>query len=85
MAAQRKGRPALTILSAYRRRRCTRAARRLLRNGHLWPPGKIANDIAAQDLVGYMLSHHGTRISLEDAHHCLDRARSQRSRSATEK
>ncbi|MFF9787216.1 hypothetical protein [Streptomyces nigrescens] len=71
----------LTILSAYRHRRSTRAAHRLLRNGHLWPPGKIANDITAQDLVGYMLGRYGTQISLADAQDHLDRARAQSFRS----
>jgi hypothetical protein len=53
----------------------------LLRNGHLWPPGKIASDITAQDLVGYVLGRYGTRLSLVEAQDCLDQARAQRLRS----
>jgi hypothetical protein len=85
MTTQRKGRSALTVLRAYRRRRFTRAAHRLLRNDRLWPPGKIANDITAQDLVGYVFGRYGTRISLADAQDHLDQARAQSFRSAAKK
>jgi hypothetical protein len=75
MPTQRKGRSALTVLRAYRRRRFTRAAHRLLHNAHLWPPGKIANDITAQDLIGYVYGRYGTRISPAEAQQHLARAR----------
>jgi hypothetical protein len=73
------------MLRAFRRRRFTRAAHRLLRNSRLWPPGKIANDITAQDLVGYVFGHYGTRISLADAQDHLDQARARPFRSAAKK
>lgn len=85
MTTQRKYLSAVTALSAYRRRRFTRAAHRLLRDSRLWPPGKIANDISAQDLVGYVFGRYGTRIPLADAWDYLNEARYQRSSSTHEK
>ncbi|WP_461712144.1 hypothetical protein [Streptomyces sp. DSM 41013] len=74
----------LAIRSTYRRRRFIRAAHRLLRNGHLWPSGKTANDITGQDLAGYVADRYGTRISAIDAQGYLDEARAQH-HPATEK